>query len=282
MRKLSHRKKRNIGLVYEFLTREVTNAVVSGDPQRGAIALEIIAKHLGDGTVLHEELSLHRSVIESRGVSERLARKIVDELKVAGIRLASRSVIREQAKTALIHEMNRRLGQDVFDRFRIPDYTAHASIGILMSRGLNSRIDEGVEVARVEEHLLEFLTGRPDAAAKYDPHASMFAYKTAVGLFEKEIGRELSRPQMDLLHEYTRVTLGGNPAPFRRTFERQRAELTEALRVARVDEVFKSDNEMAKRLDEAIGELSRLNPDSGDAAIESLMLYHNLRQEIES
>ena len=282
MRKLSHRKKRNVGLVYEFLTREVSSAVVAGEPQRAAVALEIVAKHLGERSALYEELSLHRSVMESRGVSERLARRIVDELKTAGIRLATKSVIREQAKTDLIHEMNRRLGKDVFDRYRIPDYTAHASVNILMSRGLNSRIDEGVEVARVEDHLIEFLKSSPGAVAKYDADATMFAYKTAVGLFENEIGRELDDAQNSLLKEYTRVSLGGNRAPFVRTFEKQRDSLMRSLQQARLDETFQKDEEMAQKLDEAIRDLSALDANRGEEAVESLMLYHNLRREIES
>jgi hypothetical protein len=282
MRKLSHNKKRNLGLVYEFLTREVSSSVVNGDRKRAADALGIISTHLAEGTALHEELSLHRSVMESRGVSEKLARRIVDELKSAGLRLAARSVIREKAKAELIHEMNRTLGRDVFDRYRIPEYTAHASVNILMSRGLNARLDESVEVARVEEHLVEFLSNKPAEAPRYDADATMFAYKTAVGLFEKEIGRDLDKPQAELLREFVRVELGGNPAPFKRTFDKQKADLASRLKAARIDEAFQADADMTSRLNEAIADMSGLSADSGEAAVEALMLYHNLRREIES
>lgn len=281
MQKLRHNKKRNLGLVYEFLTREVSSALVAGDRGRAAKAMGIIAKHLSEGSELHEELSLHRQVIESRGVSERLARRIIDELKAAGIRFAARASRREIAKSALIHEMNRTFGKDVFDRYRIADYTAHASVNILMSRGMDARLDEAVDAARVEEHLLEFLTRKADGPIKFDRDASLYAYKTAVGLFEQEYGKELSAPQATLLKEYVRVSLGGNPAPFRRTFEKQRGELREVLRHCRVDEVFKSDTEMSARLDEAIAGLDALDS-SAEESVERLMLYHNLRKEIES
>jgi len=282
MRKLSHNKKRNLGLVYEFLTREVTRSAVSGDRTSGAKALAIVAKHLSEGTELYPELSLHRQVMATRGVSERLARRIVDELKAAGIRAASRRSLREQAKSELIHEINRSLGADLFDRFRISDYTAHASVSILMARGAGGPLDEGVELARVEDHLIEFLTSAGQQAPRYDADASLYAYRTAVGLFEQELGRELLPEQADLLREFIRTSLGGNPAPFERTFERQRTALREVLRARRADDVFVKDADMAKRLDEAIKDLESLTAAPDDESVERLMLYHTLQREIES
>ncbi len=282
MQKLSHNKRRTAGLVYEFLSRTVTEAVVARDRLRAADAMDIMSRYMADGTALHGEVSLHRQVIESRGVSERLARRIVDELKASGIRMSARASLMEQAKTDMIHEINRKLGRDVFDRFRIPDYTAHASIGIIMSRGLSGRIDEGVELARVEDHLIEFLIGTPVATQKFDRDASLYAYKTAVGLFEGQFGQELSWAQAELLREYVRVSLGGNKAPFERTFERQRAELREVLRARRADDVFTADNDMSARLTEAISELDSMSSDPDDELVEKLLLFHNLRQEIES
>lgn len=281
MQKLRHNKKRNLGLVYEFLTREVSSALVAKDRPRAAKALAMIERHLSPGSELFEELSLHRQVMESRGVSEKLARRIVDELKAAGVRFAARAGKRDAAKSAMIHEMNRTFGMEVFDRYRIADYTAHASVNILMNRGIDSRLEEAVDAARVEEHLVEFLTSKPTEPTKFDREASLYAYKTAVGLFEKEYGAELTAPQSALLKEYVRVSLGGNPAPFQRTFAKQRTELKEALKRRRMDEVFKTDTTMATQLDEAIAGLDALDPNL-EESIEKLMLYHNLRKEIES
>lgn len=280
-RNLKHNKRRNVGLVYEFLTREVSSALVAGDRTRAAKAVEVIARHLSAGSALYEELSLHRQVMETRGVSERLAKKIIDELKAAGIKFAGNAARREAAKSALIHEMNKKFGQDIFDRYRIGDYTAHASINIIMSRGVGSRVDESIDAAKVEEHLTEFLTTKPSEASKFDRDASLYAYKTAVGLFEQEYGKELSDQQTALLREYVRVSLGGNPAPFHRTFEKQRNELREVLKHRRTDEVFKTDAEMMARLDEAIACIDSLDS-KNEESVERLMLYHNLRKEIES
>jgi hypothetical protein len=282
MHKLSHNKKRNVGLAYEFLSREVAAAAVARDNSRAARALAVMSEHLSDGSPLFPHLSLHRQVMGTRGVSERLARRIVDELKAAGIRSAPKRALIESSKSALIHEMNRQLGRDIFDRFRIPDYTAHASIGVLIGRGLDGRLEEGIELARVEDHLIGFLVSEASGALRYDPDASLYAYRTAIGLFEQQFGHELMPEQAEILREYVRVALGGNPAPFERAFERQRSSLREVLRARRADEVFKADPEMASRLDEAIADLTSLPTRADDESVERLMLYHNLQREIES
>lgn len=280
-KKISHNKKRNVGLVYEFLTREVSSALVAGDRTRAAKAMEVISRHLSPGTPLFEELSLHRQVMEARGCTERLAKRVIDELKAAGIRFSAGTARREAAKSAMIHEINKKFGKELFDRYRIAEYTAHASINILMSRGIDGRLEEAVDAARVEEHLTEFLTTPAVGPAKFDREASLYAYKTAVGLFEQEFGKELTAPQSALLKEYVRVSLGGNPAPFQRTFEKQKNELREVLRFRRNDEVFKTDTDMAARLDEAIAGLDGLDP-SKEESVEQLMLYHNLRKELDT
>lgn len=282
MRKLSHNKKRNLSLVYEFLTREVTVATVEGDPHRAAESLSIISKYFSEGKVLHEELSLQRQVVETRGASPALARRIVDELKSAGIRLSATAAARNRAKSDLIHEMNRRLGRDIFDRYRIPDYTTHASANIILSRGLGARIDESIEVTKVEEHLVECLMSKGAPKTSYDPDATMFAYNKAIKFFQEEFGTELNAEQSALLREYVRVSLGGNPAPFKRMFEKHRVVLQDSLSAHRADPVFQQDKEMAKKLDEAIAELRTIEPSTEGDQVERLMLFHNLRKEIAS
>lgn len=281
MSRLNHNKRRNVGLVYEFLTYEVAQATIdksSTATVRAAEALDIIAGHLGPGSALEEELSLHRNVMEARGSSPALARRIVDELRAAGIRLAGSSSRRDSAKTAMIHEINRRIGPSVFDN-RVPDYTAHASVGIMLSRGLG-RLDEGVDLARVEEHLVGFLSARPDLPRSVDPDATLHTYKTALRIFEEEYGANLTPDQAALLKEHVRVALGGPHEPLERLVKKQKALLRRELVGATFDESFKSDGKMMESLNEAILNLDSVPPT--EEGVEQLMLYHNLVREIES
>lgn len=281
MSRLSHNKKRNLGLVYELLTREVAKATLdrsSGAANRAAEALDIIRTHLGPGSVLDEELGLHRAVMEARGSQGALARRIVDELRAAGLRLTGTAERREAAKTALIHEINRRLGQETFSN-RVADYTAHASVGIILARGLG-RLDEGVELARVEEHLVSFLEGQDRSGKALDPDATLHTYQTALRIFEEEYGATLTSGQADLLKENVRVALGGPREPLERLVTRQKTSIRNELRSALADDVFKSDEKMTVDLKEAIGQIDSVP--ATDEGVEQLMLYHNLLNEIKS
>ena len=277
---LKHNKRRNVGLAYEMLVREVSAAAVTGDRRRAAQAAEILARHMGPGSSLGEELSVHQRVLESRGCSPTAARRIVDELRAAGIRLTARSEQRDRAKTAMIHEMNRALGPSIWDH-RIPDYKAHASIGMVLSRGLGRRVDEGVGMVQVEEALATWLSSPRPASPVFDRDATALAYNNAVKIFEEELGRDLLDEQKDLLREQVRADLGGNREPLHRTYERHRDGLRRFLERSRADKAFREDSEMGKLLEETIVEL-RSPGEPTEEGLERLMQMMELRREIES
>ncbi len=279
---LKHQKRRNVGLVYEVLVREVTAAVIAEDRDRAARATNIIQEHLAPGTLLGEELIVHQSAIGHRGCGSSTARRIVDELRAAGIRLSTKRERRDRAKTGLIHEINRSLGKDCFDRHRIPDYTAHASIGLVLGKGLGQRLDEGMELVRVEEALVSWLAASPSAAVPFDRDATTLAYRNAIRVFEEEIGQELTGPQRELLRERVRTDLGGNPAPLTRLYGRQRSELLKFFEGSRSDEAIVADEQMRDRLQETIVELRSPAGPPDEQALERLMLMHEIRRHIES
>lgn len=277
MGRLKHAKKRNVGLVYELLVRSVSDAAIAGDARRASIALSIMDRHFGPKGPLAEELELHRSVMEARGSSEQVARRIVDELRLAGVRLRGRGL--DRSRTDLIHEINRTLGPEVFD-LRVPDYVAHASVGILLQRPISGHLAEGADYARVEEALVSFLTRSPDAPRAIDPDECRFAYDAARRLYAEGYGKELDAAQAELLREFVRWQMGGPGEPLFRVVDRQRSLILDALRAHRSDEVFEKDGEMRKRLDEAIDELRAPWGDVDDAVVERLMLLHDLRREV--
>lgn len=278
---LNHNKRRNVGLVYECLTREIAEATVAGDRKRAATALEIIGRHFADGTFLADELSVHRQAASQRGVSRDLARRIVDSIKAAGIRLSSRESLRGRAKDSLIKDCFSRLGKDLLDRHRIPDYKAHASVGIILARGIG-RLDESVDAAKVEEYLIEHLISRPGETPSYDPDRTAVAYKTALRIFQEELGSQLDDQQSELIGEHVRASLGGDPRPMKRAMLRHRDRLIASFTTARTDSDMRADESMLGRLDEAIDELKGMDGSFDESTVERMMMFHQVRREIES
>jgi hypothetical protein len=211
-----------------------------------------------------------------------MARRLVDAVKIAGIKRSSMRRLVEQAKTEMIHDINRRIGPQVFDQHRISDYTAHASVGIILSRGMTGAISEGIDMVKIEEHLTSFLMSSPGSTKPLDKSASLLAYKTALGLFESEYGKLLDDDQSELLREYVKVSMGGNVQPFVRTFEKQKKLIESQILKERNDQVFKEDSEMLLKLDEAVDSLRVLKAQPDVDTVERLMMFHELLREIRS
>lgn len=280
MATLNHNKRMNAGLLYEFLVRELSSAVISEQPGRAADVLSLIEGSFGPGTPLSDELAIHTTALESRGVPRSIAQRLVDEIRMAAVRLDRRSC--NTAKRHLLGEIRKLFGEGVFERHSIPDYKAHASIGIIVQNSGRRRIDEAAQMARVEEYLVEFIASKEPAPKRIEPEASTLAYKIAVESYEEEYGKVLDGQQSELLREHVRVSLGGKPVGAAKMIERHRKSILESLRKAPLMEGVSSDREMLKRLDEARRELEKLPTEVTPEIFERLMLFHDLRREIES
>ena len=74
---MKHNKKRNTAFIYETLSRELTKAIVDKDSNRKATVLAIIKEGFAGNTILAEELSLYKHLLETRNIQENLAERIL-------------------------------------------------------------------------------------------------------------------------------------------------------------------------------------------------------------
>ena len=79
----AHQKKRNSGLLYEFLVHCISRALVENDQKKSAAALKILRRHFKPGTELYKEFRLINSLIKTTVSSESVASSIVTEAKAA-------------------------------------------------------------------------------------------------------------------------------------------------------------------------------------------------------
>ena len=116
---MKHNKKRNTAFIYETLSRELTKAIVDKDNNRKATVLAIIKEGFASTTVLAEELSLYKHLLETRNIQENLAERILQETKSAYSKLDSTEVF--DAQSRMIAAINKQLGQDVWSNF-VPNF----------------------------------------------------------------------------------------------------------------------------------------------------------------
>lgn len=127
-----HNKKRNAILMYEFLIRTISKALCEGDKRRQSVAVRIIKRYYSNpNTELYKEFRLANAIYRSSISSYAAVTSILNETKQ---RIRSLNVEKlNKEKSSLINEVNKRLNDDSFYDYIIPDYKIMATIQTLFN-----------------------------------------------------------------------------------------------------------------------------------------------------
>lgn len=281
-----HNKKRNSGLVFEFLVRRVGLTMVDKDPESYVKALGVIKKYFGPGQPLAKEREIFDVIVKSRGLNEQAARRVLDEVKGYVGELDQRKI--EIKKSNLIKDVHHTFGQDFFDVHRIPQYRLFASIQMLIEQYKNEaqrkNISEGVQRIQLEESLVKYMAStptQPSTTARGEKVDSLVA-ALAMKKFEQRYSGAMNEGQKKTLRRFMNYSMTGNKEQFEREMEEERGRLLENLQKSRDLACFKDDRIMSQRMDEALDSLRRLNNMSSEGSVQEILLYQKLLQEIES
>ena len=73
---MKHNKKRNTAFLYEALVKELTKCIVNKNNDDKNVIVSILKEHFGKTKVLNRELSLYKTIVESRDLKRNIAEKI--------------------------------------------------------------------------------------------------------------------------------------------------------------------------------------------------------------
>jgi len=150
-----HNKKRNTGLLYEFLVRSISDSVIEGDEKRRNTALSIIKKHFTAGSELYKEFRLFHSLAASTVKSSSVADTILETAKKASSMCDIEKL--DYEKSLLIRSINHGLGDGNFYDRKISEYKIYATIQTLLNEWRSGQYNNIVELAQFEEQLKEWL-----------------------------------------------------------------------------------------------------------------------------
>ncbi len=134
-----HNKKRNVGLMYEFLTREVADAVITGDSEKSEKVLKLIENSFAQGSELLRELKIFNALIVHKTSSDNIAARIIDEAHAAVSRIDEKKLNSE--KTKLINA-SEALDIGHMYEHKIPDYRKLAAIQSLFNAWRSNKLNE--------------------------------------------------------------------------------------------------------------------------------------------
>mgnify|MGYP003119620997 CR=1 FL=1 len=191
---MKHNKKRNTAFIYEVLTLELTKAIVQDKAPRKSEIVNILKEYFAAGNILKEELSLYKTIMETKNIDSRVAERILVETKAAYDRLSETDVFAAQSR--IISSMNKKLGQEVWANF-VPNFKSLASINAIFN-------DKTPIKKRVlfEQSLVDTMSATPETA-KQDVMRPLdnLEYRSFISKFNEKY-EGLLQEQKDLLNRF--------------------------------------------------------------------------------
>jgi hypothetical protein len=213
----NHRKKRNSLLVYEFLVRAVSAALIDSNSRTSDAALNIIKHFFKPGTELFKEFRLANSLLRTAVSSQGAARAIINEARNAAQKHDIAKL--EHEKSLLIRSVNHNIKDTMFWDRSVPDYTLRATIGTLLE---DWRRDDGATLDRMadyEDKLENLLIEKKNRVVSTDQSQietsatsageSRFLLRVMTKKLNERYGNVLTAEQKSLLKEHVYCSMVG-------------------------------------------------------------------------
>ncbi len=279
-----HNKRRDTGLVYEFLIRRLSRAMVEKDQKTYKRALEIVKKYYGEGAPLAEERELFDVIRNARGLAETSARRVLGEVERAAQRMDTKKI--DIKKSNLIKEINYAFGRDFFSVHRVPDYRLLASIQMVIdSARTQNRLTETVQKIQLEEGLVRYMTTRGSfqEASAQRSEVDALVMAMVAKRFNEKYAKTLNAPQKALLEKYIRWQVSGDAMPLAEFVSSEEKRIKGVLVRASFLREVRDDKAMLERLVEAQRKLDEPTfVHKMDEGVEKVMMYQKLAEEVES
>lgn len=276
----SHNKKRNIGLLYEFLIKTISSALVENDKQKSAKALKIIKQSFKPGSELHKEFRLINSLMKTTVSSEAVAASIMSEAKLAA-RAHDIDALDHQ-KSILIRNINHQLRDENFYDQYVNEYKMFATIQSLINNWRTPGSDLQ-KTAEYEDQLVKWLTtNKQESSDSRVNENSVGTNRLLMKVMMKKLSEKyegnLTSDQKSLIKAYAFATANED----KETILKKMNEIKQRLMESIDDYVSLNDSseyltsklsEVRSKLDEPVNEID-------DSKVSEYMLYAKLVNEL--
>lgn len=280
------KKKRNAGLLYEFLVRTVSQSVVEGDTEKSARALKLLRKHFKPGSELYREFRLINALVRTTVSSESIAARILAEAREA-CRDYDVSALDNQ-KQALIRDVVGTLrDKDFFDQ-QVDEYRAYATAQVLLNewRKIGPKQQTPDTVIQFEDALIRWLTcSRPEPTVNLMNNESSgtnrLLMKVMMNRLNEKYGSTLIGEQKALIKAYAFSSVKDHPDTLKSKLNEIKKDVLEAI-----DQYVASHGDqkvILDRLTEARDRILKETVDKvDDDTVSRFMLYVKLGAELKS
>ena len=273
--RLKHNKKRNTAFLYECLVQELAKCVVERDHQMRDKIVSIIKEHFTRDSELRKELTLYTTLSETRSVSEKIATRLIEEVKSSHKELDPTEVF--QAQTSLIKNINSTLGTDVFSNF-VQNYRNLASVQQIFNKGMKPK-----ERVLLEAKVISLMTHDGDRQTEPNRVEAQdnIVLRTFIGKFNDKY-KDLHEEQKGLLTRYV-LSFQNNGVELKAYLNEELSRLkTEVAKAVQLKEISEDPLmlEKTQKVESTLTKLgqSKLNKES----LKKILQIQNLVREVNS
>ena len=272
--RLKHNKKRNTAFVYEALVRELTESVVKNNKNKQNKIVSIIREHFAGDSMLKEELSLYKSIYETKELEKTTAEKIVVQVKQKHDSLDKKKLFQEQS--ALINKINKTLSTKVYNNF-VPNYKTIASVYSIFQDALPVK-----DRVLLEENIVEQMSSSAGDVNEVQQPLDALTYNTFVAKFNEEYSDVLNENQKSLLGNYI-SSFVDNGIELKVYLNEEIGRLKEGLIKAKNIKEISSDEKLKEKIEEVYNILDNTKNNEIDTeTVEIVLNTQQLLEELEN
>ena len=200
-----HNKKRNVGLVYEQIVRQVSVATTEKRVSDAKQYIGLAKKYFSNGSELAKEFKLFNAILETSGVSERVATRVLELASDSASMIDVEKLGHE--KGSLINEANRVFGRGELFNTRVENFRALATVQSLLNEWRNPGMLSPAVVAKYESQLVNFMM-MPQQPQKLETHGEVdsLTVKMFHKRFDEHYHDKLTQSQKKFLNDVTFLT----------------------------------------------------------------------------
>jgi len=280
----SHNKKRNVGIIYELLLRNISYCLVNNDKKEAQKALKIVEKRFDKSTEIYKEFRLFNALAKSTVSDSAVAAAILTEAKQAAKRCNTDKLNKE--KSLLIKDINYTLNDKDFYHRRIPEYKTYATIQTLLN---DWRLEDKADFSRVIQYesvvaknLLESKEEILEIEKESNPDVDALVVKIMTEKINKKYQNRMSEEQRELIREYV-FSLSGNEGKILAKLTKTKSDSLqslEALQETTVNNVILEKIEFVKQKIKSES-FDKINDDSMSRILTLIQLKKEIKEALD-
>tara|TARA_X000001036_G_scaffold316485_1_gene294890 strand:+ start:1329 stop:2198 length:870 start_codon:yes stop_codon:yes gene_type:complete len=282
--RVKHSKIKNTGILFELISRQITQDVISDGNKNKSISL--LKKFFNEKTEIGKENQLYQVLIKTNYNSSARAQRLIEAVLKSYNKINTKRLKNE--KYNLIKSISESYKTEDFFRSRIPNYKVYASIYKLFTSQSSSMMNPLDEVDG-NFTILEHITGKKvqkqtqekEVIKEFkgqDKDLRLLSYQLMVDNFNTKY-KNLSKEQKNLLKEY--INNISNTNSLREFVDSEAKKISKILN----NQLPKIDDDITRiKLTEAVNQISKLSKGRivKDNQVVSLMRYYELIKELKN